>query len=152
MFKSMKRGVWAGIFLFLVTLVFFVLALGYDYSDRYGPGPGFFPAWVTGILLILSLIYIYESAKEESSMNEKPMIEWTAFKRVLRVLVALIGYVVLVTFVGFIFTTTVFLFSLLYKEYKWYSSLAISLGTSIFLFFLFEKVLKVTLPGNGFIL
>jgi putative tricarboxylic transport membrane protein len=147
--KKWKPGVWAGICLLIFSLVFFTQSLAFPYSITGEPGPGFFPVWLSGILLVLSLLYIYQSIKSKDSDGE-PMPKGKPLKNIVCILSYMILYLMLVSFLGFILASTMFLFVLLCRDYKWYFNLGISAGASIFLFLLFNSVLHVSLPVNGF--
>jgi putative tricarboxylic transport membrane protein len=147
--KKWKPGLWAGIFLLIFSLVFLMQSLSFPFSIAGEPGPGFFPVWLSGILLILSFIYIYQSIKSKDVEGE-PLPKGKALKKIVFILSYMILYMMVVSFLGFILASTMFLFVLLCRDYKWYLNLGISAGASIFLFLLFHSVLNVSLPINGF--
>lgn len=67
--KKMNAGVWTGITIFVFSSIFFYQSLDLAYSSSIGPGPGFFPIWLTGILLVLSVLYILISFKETQKVD-----------------------------------------------------------------------------------
>lgn len=146
--KIMRAEVWAAIVILLISFVFLYQSFSYSYSSELGPGPGYFPVWLSGILLILSCLYIFESLTAESGSAET-MPRGEALRKILFILGCLSLFLILISIIGFVLTGTIFLFLLLFREYKWYSNLGISLGVSIFLFWLFDIILGVTLPVNG---
>lgn len=148
MIKKMNAGVWAGFVVLLFSLVFFFQSMKYPYLSPLGPGPGFFPAWLCGLLFLLSLFYIYVSWKGTEESGE-PMPRGRALKNILFILICMILFAGLLSFLGFIASSSLFLFALLYGGYKWYSNAAISIGTSVFLYVLFHTVLSVQLPVNA---
>lgn len=138
-------GVWAGLIILLLSILLFINSFSYTYDSAFGPGPGFFPVWLSGILFILSLVYIYESIKKKEDSEEK-LPTGTALKNVLFILTCLILFVILVKYLGFIITGSLFLYSLLYGQYRWFISLGISIGVSVFVFWIFSSLLGVSLP------
>lgn len=143
-----NAGLWAGMVIFLFSLLFFILSFDYDYSSNVGPGPGFFPLYLSGILMILSIFYVFESVKGKNVSSEKwPKGE--ALKNVLSVLGCLVFFLLLFYLAGMIAASMVFLFLVFFKGYKWYINVAMSVGISLFLFWLFNNVLSVPLPVNG---
>ncbi len=66
------------------------------------------------------------------------------------VLASVVVFMLIVNFTGFIIASTVLLFILLVREYKWYSGLAISAVTSIILFIVFKSFFDIPLPVNMF--
>lgn len=147
--RKINPGVWVGIVMMVFSIVFLFLSMKFPYSSALGPGPGFFPLWLSGILAVVSLLYIYESIKGENA-SEEEFPDNAGRKRILIILSNCIIFVVLFPNIGFILSTIVFLFVLLIREYKWYSTIGISVGTSLFLFWLFNKVLSVPLPTSVF--
>lgn len=147
--NKINAGVWAGIVILLISLVILFQSFEHPYSSELGPGPGFFPVWLSGILLVLSLFYMNESINGENAGRE-PMPKGESLKKILFILTSLIIFVILLPFVGFILAGTIFLFILLFRHYKWYTNVSISFGISLFLFWLFGSVLSVSLPVNGF--
>lgn len=142
-------GMLAPIVIFLIALLFFIQSFHYSYKSAIGPGPGFFPVWLSGILMILSLFYFVESVKGKNASEEK----WPsgqAFKNVLHILGSLIIFWALLSYLGYILTSAIFLYVLLHKHYKWYVGLSVSIGASIILFLLFKAGLGVRLPEFGF--
>ncbi|KKB35200.1 tripartite tricarboxylate transporter TctB family protein [Bacillus thermotolerans] len=148
---KMNGGVWAGIVLFMLSLLIFIQSFEYAYSSDVGPGPGFFPVWISGLLFVLSILYIIESYTQKNKSEEK----WpnkAAAKNIVYILAGLFGFVILFYLSGFIPASIVFLFFMFFKGYKWYTSLVISAATSIFLFWLFDSLLGVPLPLHGILL
>lgn len=148
--KRINAGTWTGIFLLLFSFVLLYQSFAFSYSDEYGPGPGFFPVWLSGSLLILSLLYIYESIRTHDSAQEPVMPRGEGLKKNLFVAFSLIMFVVLLNFAGFVLSGVIFLYILLYKAYRWYISAGISLGVTLFVFWLFSSIFGIPLPVNGF--
>lgn len=146
-----NAGVWVGIFLFLFSVFFLLQSFTYSYTSDIGPGPGFFPIWLSGLLLILSVFYIIESFTGRNATGES-WPKGQALKNILYILVGLIAFTFLFYLVGFLIACIVFLLMMFYKAYKWYVNALLSVGISIFLFWLFNDILGVILPLNGILL
>ncbi|KAA9031664.1 tripartite tricarboxylate transporter TctB family protein [Niallia endozanthoxylica] len=143
-----RSGIWAGAVIFLLALFAFVLSLSYSYSGALGPGPGFFPTWLSGILMALSIWYIYESVKGKNTSSES----WPtgqSLKHILFIIISLVLFVILFTLFGFLLAGFIFLAILFYKEYRWYTTLLMSAGITGFIYWMFNSVLKVYLPLGG---
>ncbi|MFJ5758885.1 tripartite tricarboxylate transporter TctB family protein [Neobacillus sp. NPDC093182] len=146
--SNYRSGIWAGAVIFLLALFLFVLSLQYSYSSALGPGPGFFPTWLSGILMALSIWYIYESVKGKNVSSES----WPtgrSLKHILFIIISLVLFVILFSLFGFIVAGVIFLAILFYKEYKWYTTLLMSVGITVFIYLMFNTVLKVYLPLGG---
>lgn len=117
-------------------------------------GPGFFPLLLAILFLIFSIILIL---KEILSKKSKEEFDKFSFKdpgiiRSLITLGALIVYIILLPYLGFIIDTIILLvFLMLLMKYKKYLIIGVtSVGVSFAVFFIFEKLLNITLP-MGFI-
>ena len=144
-----KTGIIGGFSVMLLAIVFFVYSLMYPYrGEDIGPGPGFLPLWLSGILFILSLAYLYVAFKGEDSVE--PMPDRQGRKNIVFILLCMVAFLVMLPLAGFVVASTVFLFVLFIKSYKWYIALATALGSSVFLFVLFNNFLQVNLPVNMF--
>lgn len=147
--KKWNAGVWAGIAFALFSLTFFLLSLEFPYTGPVGPGPGFLPLWISGIMFVLSVFYILESIKDKDGPKE-PMPRGAALRSVLFILACLVAYLILLPILGFILASVLFLFTLFVRHYKWYISIGAALLVTFFLFWLFGSVLNVSFPQGIF--
>ncbi|MEH7083266.1 tripartite tricarboxylate transporter TctB family protein [Neobacillus drentensis] len=146
--SNYRSGIWAGAVIFLLALFLFVLSLQYSYSSVLGPGPGFFPTWLSGILMLLAIWYIYDSVKGKNASSES----WPtgrSLKHILFIIISLVLFVILFSLFGFLLAGVIFLAMLFYKEYKWYTTLLMSVGITVFIYWMFNTILKVYLPLGG---
>jgi putative tricarboxylic transport membrane protein len=146
--KKWNAGVWAGIVVLAFSLFIFSQSHRYPYSGSLGLGPGYFPVWISGAMILLSILYIYESARGANASGES-MPERAGLIKIVFILLCLIGFVVLLPYLGFIVTGSLFLYVFLLREYRWYQKLVYSVGISMFLFWLFGSILHVALPVNA---
>jgi hypothetical protein len=143
--KKLKAGAWGGIVFLAIGVLFFGYSWMYPYKSDIGPGAGFFPVWISGLLIVLAALYIYESVKGRDSAEE---ITSESFKRILLIVIYMVLFVILLPLVGFNIAGTAFLFALLFKAYKKPVGLAISVVSTVALYFLF-LLLGVQLPLNA---
>lgn len=146
--NSVKPSVWAGIIILCLGIVSLLMSLQYTYSGMVGPGPGFFPVWLSGIIIVLAIWYILESIKGKNvSAQDWPTGQ--SLKRILFIIMSLISYFILFLLVGFLLAAIIFLAILFYREYKWYVTVSLSVGITLFIYVMFNTVLKVHLPSGG---
>lgn len=139
---------WFGIFLLLFSTFIFWQSFSLEYSGPYGPGPGLFPRWLSGILIILSIIYIGSSIGK-SGMSFKDLFPpKKVFFRILTIIGSILLFIIIAPYVGFNIACILSLFILLAAEYKWYSAFGISALVTIVLFVCFDGILNVPLPVN----
>jgi putative tricarboxylic transport membrane protein len=148
MTKIDKLGLGGGIFVLTVAVVFFVYSLQYPYSSELGPGAGMLPIWLSGLLILLALAYIFSVYKGTDSGEEMP--DKKAQKEMLFILASMGLFVLLMPVLGFNLNCTLFLFAFLRRGYKWYTALAISVGASVFLYLMFTKGFGTPMPTNMF--
>ncbi|HWR11300.1 MAG TPA: tripartite tricarboxylate transporter TctB family protein [Rectinemataceae bacterium] len=143
--KKLQAGAWAGIVFLAIGILFFAYSLIYPYSSEVGPGSGFFPIWISGFLIVLALIYIYESVKGNDSAEE---ITKESFKKVLMIIIFMVLFVLFLPVAGFNISGTAFLFAMFFKSYKLAKNLIISVISTLAIYFLF-LLLGVQLPLNA---
>ncbi|MFZ5648585.1 MAG: tripartite tricarboxylate transporter TctB family protein [Bacillota bacterium] len=135
---------------FILALVVGFAGLSFSLTSEFGPGPGFWPAWLSVAWLVLAVIWFMETVKKKES---KPFFNSTdELKRVAAILGILLGYVLLLGLAGFLLATFAFLFTVLYffEKHRPVGSLMNSIGISVGLYLLFDTFLKVDLP-RGFL-
>lgn len=145
----MKRnivGLSGSIFVFVIAAVFLLSSLELPFSSEIGPGPGFWPLWLSGLLMLLALCYFYSVWKGKDSADEAP--DRKSLKEMAVILGSMSLYVLLLPIIGFNLSSILFLFVLLRKGYNWYTSIGISAVTSILLFLLFTEGFATPLPVN----
>jgi len=135
--------------LVLAALAVFIIAEGMtlSYYGRFGPGSGFLPIWVGGLLLVLSLILVVQSfrAADDGTLF---LPGRGTYKRPLAL--ALACLLVLPALPLFGFRLTMFVFVLLVpailERQRWPWAIAIAAIASFGTAAVFENVLLVRLP------
>lgn len=144
----------AGVLAAIVILVFggiiFSQSLTLDYYNRLGPGPGFFPLWLSGGLIFLTFVYFWEAIKKDVILIANILPERKAFINILSTVGSLVFFAATLDILGFVLSGTIMLFFMLSRDYKWYIALMISFITIFVLFYIFNVLLGVSLPVNMF--
>lgn len=148
--KIKNAGVWAGFVLLVFYSVFFLQSLSLKYYTKFGPGPGLFPVWLSGILILLILFYIWQSIKKEVILFSDIFPKGRGLGNILAVIGTLFLFMLIVNFTGFTIASTLLLFILLVREFKWHLALGISAGGSIIIFLVFKSLFDIPLPVNMF--
>lgn len=125
------------------------------YIKGEGPGGGAWPFWLSGIMLICTVLIAYNAGRRSSppSQSTEPVLDAEGRKIIIQVFGGIVGFVALVSIISMYGAMMVFLF-----YYLWFLgrhtlrlSLVISIATPIIFFFFFEALMRVTLPkGMGF--
>jgi putative tricarboxylic transport membrane protein len=144
-----KAGVWTGLILIIFAGTLFWKSLSLKYYSDYGPGPGFFPIWMSGLLIVLSILYIIDSLRKQGIHIRNIFPNSEGLRKVLSIFLSLIVFLVLVPFTGYTIASISMLCILFFREYKWYWGIGISVTISLVLFIAFHYLLKVSLPVNS---
>ncbi|MFC0273294.1 tripartite tricarboxylate transporter TctB family protein [Metabacillus herbersteinensis] len=143
-----NAGVWAAVIIMLFSGLVFWQSNKLDYSGPLGFGPGFLPFWLSLVLMILSIIYLLMALKDSIPINEI-LPKGQALREFLVIIGSMVLFVFLVEFTGFVIAGTLSLIMLLYRKFKWYYSLTISIGITTIIFLIFAKALAIPLPVNS---
>ena len=139
-----------GSFLLVCAGLMFKFSWGYGYYEKYGPGPGLFPLWISGGLMLLSVFYILESLKERSSSFDKIFPTGRELAYMITVVVSISLFIFIIDFAGYIIAATIMLVLLFWRDYKWYWGLGLSITTALCLYLIFQVFLKIPLPQGIF--
>ncbi len=148
-----------GIFLLVLggaILCFSTQIETFDFGN-HDPGPKAIPV-ATGIILLLGgIAQIFAAIFKENLLQQiskktetHSETETTSPKRVAITLCALVLYVISLSYVGFIVSTTVFLLALL-KLFgsRWSEAIVSAAAIVIFVYVLFQLVFQVSLPAGS---
>lgn len=151
----MKRAWQVASVAFLVYSAFVLYSsFEYRFFDRLGPGPGFFPVWLSGIMLALSGALLVQVTLNRVSLpsDEGLIPDRAGATRVLVILVALLAALVLLDPLGFRLAMLLFVgFLPLALGIRNYLAVAVlALVCSFGVFHLFYYILKLPLPIGMF--
>ena len=121
------------------------------WSNRYAPGPGFIPRWVSGIMIILSIIALIESLKKDGITLDKVLPKNRTSR--MNLYVCWVGLVLFLAFVkklGFTISSIILLSALFSRGTKWSQAIILGSIVSVFAFVIFKIVLQVQIPVNQF--
>ena len=111
------------------------------------PGPGFLPFGLAIVLILFSLILIFNS-RPEKKIGSAPFWPHRAWLRPLLGVVILIFFALVVEWVGFLFTAFIFLVVWMgvIERVRWLTIISVSIGTTAALYLIFGLFLDVPLP------
>ena len=142
-------GVWVGIILLIYASGMFWQALSLKYYTQFGPGPGLFPLWLSGNLIAITLLFIWQSVKKDAFQFRVLFPNKKAIGNVVSLWGSIILFMVMLNFTGFTIASSVLLFTLFIRGYNWPWALGLSIGVSVFLFLTFDKAFGIPLPVNA---
>jgi putative tricarboxylic transport membrane protein len=143
----------AGFCVGIVILCFAILILSQSLSLNYysdlGPGPGLLPLWLSIILIVLSLSFIFKSLKKEIILFSEILPKDRGLRNILAIVGSVILFIILAPFTGFTIAGISMLSVILVRDYKWFTAVGISTTVTVLLFFVFKSFLNVPLPINA---
>jgi putative tricarboxylic transport membrane protein len=144
-----NTGVWASVFIMIFSGIFIYHSTKVDYEGPLGFGPGFFPLWLSIFLLILSALYLAISVKENIHIRSLFPKGRSRYDFIV-ILLSMALFVLLLERTGFLVAGAISLALLMFRTFKWYYTLSLSIGISVVIFLIFAKALAIPLPVNQF--
>lgn len=140
-----------------LAVIFFVGSLGYKFGSLSRPGPGLLPFFTSMTAIFLSGIIFFGSLskrQESSEKGEKLLPGKGVLIRQIVGVLSLFGYGVALEYLGFAFTTILFMVVVLRfvgLKKNWAMILGTSLVTTLICYLLFVIILKSALPRGIFL-
>lgn len=107
------------------------------------PGPARIPLIAAGLITLLAVLLFGQAVRE----GKKNTVAFPQLPRVAAMGAAGIAYAALIPFIGYYAATIVFLLPvLLMLRASWRTALGVTVGFAIFIFLVFDKLLRVPLP------
>jgi hypothetical protein len=142
--RSVEIGVALAMALLAVIGVFGSLQVGIGWGAE-GPQAGFFPFYISVIVLICCAINLFNILREPPGGL---FAEWGQLRQVLSVVIPATAYVFLVPVIG-MYVSSGLLIAVFMKwlgRYNWPLVLAVSIGVPVITFLMFERWFLVPLP------
>jgi putative tricarboxylic transport membrane protein len=143
----------SGLALLLVAAVLGYQAAGLTYYTRLGPGPGFFPRWLCGILALLALGVLARATwSQDDAASHIPVPDRTAALRILGVVAALLAVAALTTTLGFRLTMLAFYLVVIgmLGRWRWVETPVLAVLGSFATYYVFVQWLRLPLPVGIF--
>ena len=117
-----------------------------------GPGSGYFPFYISLIILVSSSITLFQAFKNKEQAKEG-FVEKEPFRQVLAVLIPAAVYVLGVQLIGIYVASAIYIaiFMAWLGKYVIWKAAAVGLGVSITLFMMFEYWFQIPLPHGSLI-
>jgi len=142
-----KGDFWSGLFLAGLGAYIVHQALGWEYKGEAGPGPGFFPVWYGGAMIVLSLLLVAGAVlKHVPGTGNGP--DWPNLRRVGLTWLALVVSILLMDVLGFELSFGLliwFIVAVMFKQPQ-RTALSLAVGGALGFHLLFVRALELTLP------
>jgi hypothetical protein len=128
------------------------LKLGASWGSD-GPEAGYFPFYISLIIIISSAITLYQSAIVNKKKKTESFVDKEAFGQVLAVLIPAFVFVLGVQLIGIYVSAVLYIaiFMVWLGKYKVWKAVAVAVGVSAALYFMFEYWFQVPLPHGSWI-
>ncbi|MDZ4164119.1 MAG: tripartite tricarboxylate transporter TctB family protein [Smithellaceae bacterium] len=122
----------------------------FNYSSKFGPGPGFLPFWL-GIILASIALYLLVSTfrgERRKEMDEPRLPGWGSLSRIGLIMLIMAGFALFVNSLGFILTVFFFVSMLLFvlEGDGFVKSLFYGVMFSAVVFLIFRYWMELDLP------
>lgn len=141
----------SGLVSLILGALFYILTYGFPDIETDILGPGFLPKLYSILLVIFGLILIINAiVKRKREANEVKSTNYSYLYGLASMLIVFV-YILVLPYIGFYISTILVMLALLYflKIRNYIILFSVSLGTVIFLFTIFEKLLKVPIPSGS---
>ena len=137
---------WSGLVLAALGAYILAAARGWTYMGEEGPGPGFFPMWYGGAMLVLSLALVAGAVMKKPSPREAT--RWNDLGRALACWLAFVACIALMPFAGFFVAFALLTWFIVAVMARRPQPMAIGLGVggAVLFYALFELALGLSLP------
>ncbi len=132
-------------FLLLLGLTIVVVSWGYGVGKLARPGPGFYPGMVGAAISIFSFFILLSELRVKAG---KAVLDKAGAKTLALMAATFCLWIVTMPFLGYVVVTLLatFAFCKIMKLEGWRKPLAVSGGTALFLYLLFDYWLYIDLP------
>lgn len=148
--KKSNGGMIMGGLFTLYGIGYLILSFAYPYHNKYGVGPGFFPRWVAVLAIVAGVSYTLMSVFRDKFIIGEVFPEKKELLNVLTVVLAILAFILVVKKIGFLISSTLLLFFIFLRSYKWPKAILFGLIASVIVFGIFKIGFKVPVPVNGF--
>ncbi len=128
------------------------LKLGASWGSD-GPEAGYFPFYISLIILLSSSITLYQAAIVNKKKKTESFVDKESFKQVMAVLLPAIVFVLGVQLIGIYVSSVIYIaiFMIWLGKYPIWKAVVVSVGVSVSLYLMFEFWFQVPLPHGSWI-
>lgn len=131
--------------LLVLGALVFIVSWGYGFGTFRKPGPGLYPFFIGLFIMVLSFVLLILELRAKSS---PPLFETGGIKTFFLMTLTFCLWIVLMPLLGYIVISMLatYAFCKVMKLEGWVKPLALSLGTAVFIYLMFDYWLYIDLP------
>lgn len=145
-----KGDFWSGMALAALGAYIVRDAWNWEYLSVDGPGPGFFPVWYGGAMVVLSLLLVAGAVLKSDPAAKQRRVNWSELGRVLTCWVAFAACIALLNVLGFVVSFALmawFIVTVLFRKSQ-RIAVGLAVGGALCFYALFSLALGVALPAG----
>ncbi|MEY4496266.1 MAG: hypothetical protein RL744_1330 [Pseudomonadota bacterium] len=118
-----------------------------------GPEAGYFPFYISLIIILSSVVTLYQAAVVDRKKKKESFVDKESFKQVMAVLLPALVFVLGVQLIGIYVSSVIYIaiFMVWLGKYPAWKAIAVSVGVSATLYLMFEYWFQVPLPHGSWI-
>ena len=131
-----------------IGVVYLLMGLRYPVGTTANPGPGLYPLFVGGLLLVSSVAGGLEVFRANARQRESTPLWGKHAWRLVTIVLTMSVYIIILPYAGHMFGGIIVTFAALQVVggIKWYTKLILTLLIPVGSFLLFDTILGVSLP------
>ncbi|MBP7943288.1 MAG: tripartite tricarboxylate transporter TctB family protein [Polynucleobacter sp.] len=118
-----------------------------------GPEAGYFPFYISLIIILSSVVTLYQAAVVDRKKKKESFVDKESFKQVMAVLLPALVFILGVQLIGIYVSSVIYIaiFMVWLGKYPAWKAIAVSVGVSATLYLMFEYWFQVPLPHGSWI-
>ena len=118
-----------------------------------GPEAGYFPFYISLIIILSSVVTLYQAAVVDRKKKKESFVDKESFKQVMAVLLPALVFILGVQLIGIYVSSVIYIaiFMVWLGKYPAWKAIAVSVGVSATLYLMFEYCFQVPLPHGSWI-
>jgi len=132
-------------FLLVLGSAISIISWGYGFGSLRQPGPGLYPFFIGVAIAVFSLFILISELRSGTS---KPVLDKEGAKTLVLMTLTFCLWIVAMPLLGYVVVTLLatYAFCKIMKLEGWWKPLAVSAGTALFIYVLFDYWLYIDLP------
>lgn len=134
------------VFIMLVLgIIITITSWGYGFGSLRRPGPGLYPVFIGGMISIFTLFILISELRSKTG---RPVLDREGVKTLIFMAVTFALWIAAMPLLGYVVVTLLatYAFCKIMKLEGWWKPLAVSGGTTLFIYLLFDYWLYVDFP------
>jgi hypothetical protein len=131
--------------MFVLGVVITAISWGYGFGSLRRPGPGLYPVFIGVMICIFTLSILVSTVRSKAG---GPVLDKEGAKRLLLMAGTFCLWIVAMPLLGYVVVTCLatYAFCKIMKLEGWWKPLAVSVGTTLFIYLMFDYWLYVDFP------